>query len=254
MSAHRFFLTAPLSRTDGVVVLALSAEDVRHAVGSLRVRPGEHLEVVEPTGDAWLVRVVVAAKDSVSALPIERLQTAGQPDITLVQAVAKGEKMDAIVRQAVEIGASAVRPVFTARSVVRMDARKRADRAERWRRVAKAAAEQSHRTAVPPVEAPVDLTAALRDLSEYDEVFVLWEEASGPGLADFAEPLAGGDRRVAIVIGPEGGLDASEIAELEAIGARTVTLGPSILRTETAAVVALALVLHLMGGLGASYE
>lgn len=257
MSYHRFFLTAPLPRTDAEVVLPLSAEDIRHAVNVLRIRSGEKLEVVEPDeGAAWLVEVTVAAREGVHAQPIERLERVSHPRVTLVQAVAKGEKMDAIVRQAVEVGAERILPVFTARSIVRLDGRKRAERGERWRRIAKSAAEQSHRSHVPDVADPVDLRDVLAELAGFDEVVVLWEEAdAAAGLAAATQAWApGSEPRVAVVVGPEGGLDASEVAALEQAGATTVGLGPTILRTETAAVVGIALVVHLLGGLGGSRD
>lgn len=256
MSAHRFFLTAPLPRREGEVVLPLAAEDVRHAVSVLRIRAGEKLEVVEPGADsAWLVEVSVAAKDGISARPLQALERVSHPRVTLVQAVAKGEKMDAIVRQAVEVGAEGIIPVLTARSVVRLDDRKRADRGERWRRIAKSAAEQSHRSQVPHVQDPVDLVDVLPALDAFDEVIVLWEEAGPAGLqAAVASWSLGSETRVAVVVGPEGGLDAAEVQELQAHGATVAGLGPTILRTETAAVVGVALIVHLLGGLGGSRD
>lgn len=256
MSAHRFFLSAPLPRTDGEVVLPLAAEDVRHAVSVLRIRAGEMIEVVDPGAEeAWLVEVTVAGKDGVTARPVERLARVFHPRVTLVQAVAKGEKMDAIVRQAVEVGAEAVLPVVTARTIVRLDARKRAERGERWRRIAKSAAEQSHRSRVPDVADPVDFEDALASLREFDEVIVLWEDAGTVGLhAAVSSWVLDDDARVAVVVGPEGGLEAAEVARMEALGATVVGLGPTILRTETAAVVGIALAVFLLGGLGGSRE
>lgn len=255
MGAHRFFLThgLPTART-APVVLPMAPEDVRHAVDVLRIRPGELLEVVEPHAQtAWLVKVAQASSAHVTATIVEQRGRVHHPRVMLVQGLAKGDKMDAIVRQAVELGAESIVPVMTERSVVRLEPRKRPDKGERWRRVAKAAAEQSHRFEIPVVADPAPLREVLPHLAELDGVVVLWEDASqsAPGLevalsswADTADPHVG------LVVGPEGGLSAEEVAELEAMGARTVTLGPHILRAETAAVVALALTLHALGGLG----
>lgn len=253
MSAHRFFLTQPLADGDPVRV-SLSPEDLHHAVTVLRVRPGEQLEVVEPGVQAvWLVSVVSAGPEGIEARRLERLARTAHPRVALVQGVAKGEKMDAIVRQATEVGADEVVPVFTSRSIVRLEGRKRAERGERWRRVARAAAEQSHRDSVPLVHDPAPLREVLPLLAAFDAVFVLWEEESRPaGLLTALEAWDGGtDPRVALVIGPEGGLAAEEVAALRDIGARSVSLGPTILRTETAAIVALSLAVYGLGGLGA---
>lgn len=256
MAAHRFFLIAPLPRSTGEILLPLAEEDVRHAVKVLRVRPGEKLEVVDPAGEpAWLVEIVSASREGIEARPVERLAAVHEPDVTLVQSVAKGEKMDAIVRQAVELGVSAVLPVLTARSIVRLDAKKRVERGERWRRVAKAAAEQSHRNKVPDVADPADLHELRECLSGFDRIIVLWEESAPGSLhAVLAQRPLSPDDRVAVVVGPEGGLDAEEIRALESQGASVVGLGHTILRTETAAVVGIALVSFLLGGMGGSRE
>lgn len=254
MSLHRFFLESPLPLHEGgEVALPLSAADAHHAASVLRLRTGEELEVAEPHGGALLrVRLTAVEPHGLAGTVLARLERSSQPRVTLVQGVAKGEKMDAVVRQAVEVGAEEVLPVLTERSIVRLDARKAADRGERWRRIAKSAAEQAHRDAVPAVHDPVTLVSALPALAGYDRVVVLWEDAEGAGIDEALASLTfEGEPRVALVVGPEGGLSAPEVASLEAAGAVTATLGATILRTETAAVAGLALAIHALGGLGA---
>jgi len=253
VSAHRFFLDAPIpcAASGTRVSLPMTDADLHHLANVLRVRPGEVIEAVEPGGSAgWSMRVESVA-DTVEATVLEALVAAPSPRVTLVQGVAKGDKMDAIVRQAVEIGATEILPVLTSRSVVKLDGRKRAERGERWRRIAKSAAEQAHRDSVPLVHDPAPLGDALGELVGYEAVVVLWEDARGTGLRSAIEALADPSARVAVVVGPEGGLAAEEVAALEAIGATVVTLGANILRTETAALVALALVTWGLGGLDA---
>jgi 16S rRNA (uracil1498-N3)-methyltransferase len=250
MSAHRFFLASPLA-DDADVALGLSTADVHHAVDVLRLRIGEEIDVVEPDGRVWRLRVTEASRRGVFATRIAPVAAVDSPRVTLFQGVAKGEKMDDIVRQAVEIGAEQIVPVLTARCVVQLDAAKRVARGERWRRVALAAAKQAKRTGVPPVSDPVSLSDALPLLSAFDGAVVLWEESVGEGVAEAARRCATSPQaRVALIVGPEGGLAAEEVAALQAIGATTASLGPTILRTETAAIVALALAIGALGGLG----
>ena len=250
MTAHRFFLTSPLP-DDPAQRLPLAADDVRHAVSSLRVRPGEIIDVVDPDGKVWHVTVTGCSGEGVYGAVERAPEVARQPRVALFQAVAKGEKMDDIVRAAVEIGAEEIVPVLTRRSVVKLDARKRTERAERWRRVAVAAAKQSKRIAVPAVSDPVRLSDALPLLAAYDVVVVLWEEHEGAGVRRALRSVeAGIETRVALVVGPEGGFGAEEIEQLTAAGAVAASLGPTILRTETAAVVALTLAMATLGGLG----
>ncbi|NTW27996.1 MAG: 16S rRNA (uracil(1498)-N(3))-methyltransferase [Coriobacteriia bacterium] len=250
MSNHRFFLAEPLvdSRQQQ---LPLSAMDLHHAIAVLRVKAGETIEIVEPTGDAWLACVVTVGTEAIDAEVGERIaQHPPQTRVTLFQGVAKGEKMDDVVRQAVEVGALAIIPVLTSRSVVKYDDRKRQDRGERWRRIAQSAAKQAHRDFVPKVSDPVDFAEGAELFGRYERAIVLWEEHRGGGLAEALSGLATLASEVALFVGPEGGLAAEEVDALVARGARVATLGPSVLRTETAAVVALALAIHELGGLG----
>lgn len=261
MSRHRFFLEGdlPVAGDDEAVLLPLSAGDLHHAVAVLRVRTGEELDVVEPGGRVWRVAVVAATADALTARVAVELvdpHAAVAPKVTLVFGVSKGSKNDAIVEKAVEVGIAEVLPVLTARSIVKLDAQKRIERGERWRRVALSAAKQSKRASVPDVRDPVTLSDTLALLAAYDLVLVAWEEAAAQGLGIRAAIAAAGllppSARVAIVVGPEGGLADEEVAAFERAGAATVTLGATVLRVETAAVVAAALVMHELGGLGSA--
>lgn len=260
MSPHRFFLTEPWAQNDADL-LPLSADDLHHAVRVVRIAAGEEFEVVEPDGvGVWKVEAISATSAGIRARRIERIgPLAGgppTPHIALFQGVAKGDKMDGIVRQAVELGVSEVVGVLTSRTVVRLDEGKREQRGIRWRRIAKSAAEQSRRASVPHIADPVEFAEALSLLAAYDGVVVLWEDHSGQGIAEALAPWLGdSSARIALMVGPEGGLSAEEVAALvDATGARVVSLGPTILRTETAALVALALALHASGGLGGSRD
>jgi 16S rRNA (uracil1498-N3)-methyltransferase len=254
MSAHRFFLKAPLAENPAAP-LPLSEADVHHAVDVLRLRVGEVVDVVAPDARVWRVRVTAATRSGVFAEVLEEVATAWLPHVTLFQGVAKGDKMDDIVRQAVEVGAEQIVPMLTARSVVQLDARKAAQRLERWQRVALAAAKQAKRTSVPHVAQRARLREALAELAGFDGAVVLWEEAVGEGIASAVRRCAASpDAKIALIVGPEGGLSAEEVEALVAVGATPATLGPNILRTETAAIVALALAIGALGGLGGSGE
>jgi len=253
MSRHRFFLSEPLAApiVGAVVAAPLSAEDARHAIKALRLRIAEEIDLVEPDGSAWRTSVSAIDGDSLAVEVLERLVTEHEPDVTLVFGVLKGSKNDDVIEGATEVGVTALQPVLFARSIVRLDAAKRSERGERWRRVAQAAAKQSKRARVPVVADPVDVADLRALLSDYDAVLVAWEDSDGAGIASRLTRLAlGADARVAVIVGPEGGLSAEEVASLEAIGALTCTLGTTILRAETAGVVATALVVHELGGLG----
>lgn len=252
MSAHRFFLTAPLESDTGRL-LPLSDADVHHAADVLRIRVGEQIDVVEPDARVWRLEVIAVTRRGVTAKVLREVVVPRLRHVTLFQGVAKGDKMDDIVRQAVEVGAQRIVPVLTARCIVQLDARKRAQKGERWRRVAQAAAKQAKRTSVPEVADPVRLRDALALLADYDGAVVLWEESDEVGISAAVKRCATSpEAHIALVVGPEGGLAPEEVAALESVGATVATLGPNILRTETAAVVALALAIEALSAPEAS--
>ncbi len=254
MSAHRFFLTAPLGADAARAPLPLSTADLHHAATVLRMRAGAPIVVVEPAGAAWSARVVSADQHGLIADGFSRLPDVGTPAVTLVQGVAKGDKVDLVIEKATELGVAAVAPVLTERSVVRLTSEKAAARGERWRRVAMAAAKQSQRVTVPEVSDPAPIAGAADALvAGHDVVLVAWEGAvhTGPGIGEaLDEAGATASSRVAVVVGPEGGLTAEEVYSLERAGARAVTLGATVLRAETAGIAAAALVLYELGALG----
>ncbi|MBA4370858.1 MAG: 16S rRNA (uracil(1498)-N(3))-methyltransferase [Coriobacteriaceae bacterium] len=247
MSRHRFFLTA--AAADGHP-LPLTERDLHHARDVLRLRAGDEIVVVEPGGLGFVVRLDEVG-DEVRGEVMDELPRHEGPRVWLVQGVAKGERTDLAVRMAVEAGVSGVVPVLTERSIVRFDAEKRRERGDRWRRIALEAAKQSQRDIVPQVSDPILLGDIAEVLPDGCGVVVPWEEASGRGVREALRDLnAGTDTPVAVVIGPEGGLSFREVDRLEQEGAVTCTLGETILRTETAGLVACALVLYELGGLG----
>lgn len=247
MSRHRFFLTGPLVDS---APLPLTERDLHHVRDVLRLHEGEEIVAVEPDGRALVVRLGEVA-DEVSGEFVDELARHEGPRVWLVQGVAKGERTDTAVRMAVEAGVVGVIPVLTERAIVRFDAEKRQDRGERWRRIALEAAKQSQRDTVPQVSDPILLGDIAEALPEGCRIVVPWEEASGRGMREALRDLdAGTDTPVAVVVGPEGGLSFREVDHLENEGAVTCTLGDTILRTETAGIVACALAIYELGGLG----
>ncbi len=246
MANHRFFAAGEVP-DEGTMPLAPT--DVHHLRDVLRLEPGDEV-VIAYGGEAHLVRLTAVGVE-VSGVRLGSASAPDVPRVVLVQGIGKGEKMDTVVRQATELGVARIVPLLAERSVVRLDAAKAAARTERWRRIAAEAAKQSQRADVPAIDAPMDagaLPGALGDAL----VLVCWEDAAdAPGIGaaiEAAGPAAEG--AVAVVVGPEGGLTASEVGVLADAGATVVSLGPTVLRTETAGVVALALALAARGGLG----
>lgn len=254
MSLPHFFLNDQVIAGEGAAEfpLRLSDGDLKH-VRALRLEPGEHVAVVDGARDYFECEIMGFDGQVPLVRIAQHLDEPERPTVVLVQGLAKGDKMDTVIRHATELGVSAFLPLACERSVVRLDAKKGAAKAERWRAVAKSAAMQSGQVGAPEVAEPAGLAEVCAALAQATAVLVCWEEA--PGTARLEEALASGlaragmlpeDARVAVVVGPEGGLAPREVDALLACNPRAslVSLGPSILRTETAGIVAPALVLH----------
>ena len=257
MALHRFFLTGPLPAdvsADQIVTLALDMRDVRHATRVLRLGPGGQIVVVDTGGAVWKARITSASDAGIVVALIERVEDERLPYVTLVAGVTKGDKIDLAVEKCVEIGVSRVMPILAERSVVRFTPEKASARGDRWRRVAAAAAKQAQRASVPMVDDPVALfEVAQAIIDSHDVVLVAWEDAAAtaPGIGEaLDEAGANTESRVAVVVGPEGGLTAAEVYGFERAGARAVSLGGCVLRAETAGIVAAAVALYELGALG----
>lgn len=255
MSLPHFYLEEQVLADEGSAAfpLRLARDDAKHA-RVLRLAAGEHVAVVDAAQDYFECEIV-AFND---ALPLVRIaqrfdEAELGPQVVLVQGLAKGDKMETVVRHATELGVAGFVPLMCERSIVKLDAKKAAAKVDRWQAIAKSAAMQSGRRSVPEVAGPASLEEACALLAGATAVLVCWEEA--PETALIEDALARGlahcgtparDARVAVVVGPEGGLTRREVDALLACcpAASLVTLGNTILRTETAGIVAPALVLH----------
>jgi len=236
MTTRRLFLSPDRISEDRAVLTAEAAHYLRDV---LRLGAGAEVELFDGAGSSYPARLDA---DLASLRLGPRREARPQMALWLLVALAKGEKMDFVVQKATELGAARVSPFAAARSVVRLDRARGAARVLRWRRIAAEAARQCGRSDVPLVAEPVSLVEALGPVPAGFARF-----AFHPG----GEPLSGeaGGAGVAAVIGPEGGFSPEEVRSCELAGARFVSLGPRILRAETAAVVAAALLQARFGDL-----
>ncbi|MFZ5439398.1 MAG: 16S rRNA (uracil(1498)-N(3))-methyltransferase [Myxococcota bacterium] len=213
----------------------------------LRLREGDSLEVFDGQGQRFDARVA-ALNDARAELELSnrRVEPAAR-SITIVQGLPKADKLELVLQKGTELGATAFVPAACARSIVKLDGKEEAKQA-RWQRIVEEAARQCRRADVPRVHAPAPLAAAVAALAPDTAVLVLDEEERAVPLSVAAANAS--PRPLALVIGPEGGLAREEVAALVARGATPITLGALILRTETAALAALAVLRHLEGHLG----
>jgi len=226
--------------------VTFDADESRHLSRVLRLRPGDTVIASDGAGRDYTVRLEAvgeAARGTVIA------EAAGVPEsplaITLVQGVPKGDKMEAIVRAATELGVTRFRPALCERTIVRLEPARWRDRARRWQRVAREAAKQSGRAIVPEVELPRPLAECLGTAA--DLTLCLWEGGGEPLGTLLAGAAAA--RSATVVVGPEGGLALAEVETARAAGSRIVSLGHRILRTETAGPAIVAILQSRLGDL-----
>lgn len=230
--------------------VTFDAEETRHLVRVLRLAPGDVVTAADGRGGAWAVRLLSVGDTATGAIVGTASLAAESPlAISLVQAVPKGDRMEAIVRATTELGVARILPALTERTVVRLDAARWRDRARRWQRVAREATKQCGRAIVPVVEAPRPLVEWIASEPPADVRLCLWETEGTP-LRRVIDSRDGRPRSVCVIVGPEGGLTREEVARAGEAGYVRVTLGQRILRTETAGAAIVALLQYGFGDLG----
>lgn len=219
----------------------LDADESQHLTGALRRRVGDPVSVADGAGGLWQAEIAEAGPPVRLALLERHEPPAATPAVTVVHALPVGRKLDEVVRRLSELGVERLQPVVSDRCENRPTAAKAAKASRRWQAVAHAAAKQARRALPMTVEAVQPWPGAL---PQAPAGAVLWEDADRPLGEVIGQPLP---QEVAVGVGPEGGLTA---AEVHAAGVAPAALGTTILRTETAAVAACAVLLHRAGRLG----
>ncbi len=215
-------------------VAHFTTEDSHHALRVLRLREGESLGV-SFEGRRYLASALVTDNGVTARILEETASTEPKTRITLYQGWAKGDKMEQIVRQATELGAASVVPVLFSRCVARPE---NAKRMERLNKIAREAAMQSKRTLIPQVEDTITVTQLRERLKAHEQALVAYELETAKTLPEAMKNASD----IALIIGPEGGLTPDEV---DTMGATPLSLGPRILRTETAGIAAIAQILAL---------
>lgn len=244
--------------SDGVVMI--TGDDAHHLIRVLRAEPGDQCIVSDGQTREALVTVSELLKDRVVGHVEEWLPLEAEPavEVWVAQGLPKGDKMELVIQKGTEIGAARFIPFVSERTVVQLDAKKEAKRVERWSKIAKEAAEQSHRNRVPSVEAPYTWKQLLALVPEMDAAWICYEKEGKQAfrqvireaLTEAVQHTAERKPRFMLLIGPEGGFTEAEVAAAEAAGCRSVGLGKRILRTETAAMVGLTCILYEAGEMG----
>lgn len=241
---YQFFVEASQIHDKTVII---EGSDVNHIKNVLRMKAGEEISVSNgEDGREYRCGIVRIEEDKVVCeLRFVKEDGVELPSrVYLFQGLPKADKMELIIQKAVELGVYEVIPVETARSVVKLDAKKAAQKTARWQAIAEAAAKQSRRRIIPQVAAPVSFVQALARAAEMDIKLIPYELAEGMECTKQIFSNLGEGKDIAVFIGPEGGFEEKEIAGAKEYGIQPITLGKRILRTETAGFTVMAWIMY----------
>jgi 16S rRNA (uracil1498-N3)-methyltransferase len=242
---YRFFVTP--EQTGGETII-ITGSDVNHMKNVLRMKKGEHILISDGMDREYECEIIKLDSEAVEAKIIDVFGSAAelQTKITLFQGLPKSDKMELIVQKAVELGVYEVVPVVTRRTVVKLDEKKARKKVERWNTIALSAAKQAKRGRIPEVRPLMTLKEAFSYSQEFDASIIPYEDAKGIGHSRQVLHDLKGSSHIGIFIGPEGGFEESEIEEAKKLGITPITLGKRILRTETAGMAVLSILMFEM--------
>lgn len=224
--------------------ITLSDDVVQHVSRALRMRSGDQLQLFNQLGEQYLAELTAVEKRSATArlLHAQPAPTESPLQVSIGQSLSRGERMDYAVQKSTEMGVTSITPLFSSRCEVKLPSDRQQKRVQHWQQIAISACEQSGRVKPPAINLPKTLENWLQQ-QDAELKLVLHHHSQQP-LAEMTAPTS-----VALLIGPEGGLTADEVELAQSYGFKALTLGPRVMRTETAPVAALTLMNYLWGDL-----
>ena len=245
---HRFFVSADCQKGNQVII---DGDQAHHIERVLRLKPGDFITIFDGTGLEYRAILQGRVDGALVAQIQDSFSKENEPltHITLVQSIAKGDKMDAVVQKATEIGVNTIIPCLTEHTVVRLQG-KADQKVQRWQIIAREACKQCQRNLIPEIRPVVELKNILPVIPSQSTV-LLYEKADKNGLKEFLKNhrhFKG--QEVYIIVGPEGGFAQQEIEAAQSYSIPIVSLGSRILRTETAGIVATSIILYEFDDLG----
>ena len=239
----RFFVKTNQINNDKIDIIG---EDVKHIKNVLRKQIGDKIEVCnQDTGDSYKCEIENFSEDEIKTNIIEKLTNIQERvEVDIYQGLPKSDKMELIIQKSVELGANAIIPVNMKRCVVKLEGKDESKKIDRWQKIAESAAKQCGRSFIPEVKHLANVKDICNLINEYDAIIVAYENEKDNTLKSELKKLNSENLKIGIVIGPEGGFEESDVNILRENGARIVTLGNRILRTETVALNVLSIVMY----------
>lgn len=249
---HKFFVNE--NQVKEPYIKIVDQNDLGHITNALRLSIDDKLMISDNNKFNYLttIKTIKAQEIIVEIIEKSTIENESPLDIYLYQGLPKSKKMELIIQKNVELGVKKIIPMTMDRCVVKLKTKKKEDKKlERWNKICEAAAKQSKRGIIPPIERPIDFNQLIDTIEQLDVLIVPYEDEQSTTINQVVSQQS---KTIGVVIGPEGGFSAKEIEALKAHGAKLITLGPRILRTETAGFVTSSLLQYLNGDLGENNE
>ena len=239
----QFFVDADRIGKDTISIIG---EDVKHIKNVLRMKPGTQVRISNMEDKDYICELLELKDDEVIAkiVDVDEEGTELPSKVYLFQGLPKADKMETVIQKNVELGVYSIVPVSMKRCVVKLDAKKAKSKKERWQKIAESAAKQSKRMIIPTVDEVKTLKEAVEFAKTLDVILLPYENASGMGKTKEIIGHIKPGQSVGIFIGPEGGFEDEEVSFLENAGAQVISLGKRILRTETAGMALMAVLMY----------
>lgn len=220
--------------------IKIIGEDVKHIAQVLRAKIGEKLTLCNVENNLNYTTTITKINQDYILCNIEDCNKSfveSSVEVTIFQGLPKADKMEYIIQKNIELGAKQITPITMSRCVVKLDEKTASKKIERWQKIAESAAKQSGRECIPTVAKPINVLELCEEIKDFDLVLLAYENEENITLKQELKKYKNNNGlKIGVIIGPEGGIDKSEVEMLTRAGAKIITLGKRILRTETASV------------------
>lgn len=244
----RFFVKKEQIEKNNIII---TGEDVKHIKNVLRKKQGDNIEICnQDSGESYTCEIEEVENEKVLTKIIEKLQVCYDSiKVDIYQGLPKADKMELIIQKSVELGANSIIPVAMKRCVVKIEPKEETKKISRWQKIAESAAKQCGRDKIPIIKSITTTKDILTNINDYDVVLVAYENEKENTLKQELKKLKEQSNvKIAILIGPEGGLEEKDVEKLKENGAKIITLGNRILRTETVALNMLSIIMYELEG------
>jgi len=241
----KFFVSQDQINDDEIEI---NGADVNHIINVLRMKESDRVNICDINSkNNYTAEIITYNNESIKCRIVEKKDSKGESNIyiTLFQGLPKGDKMELIIEKNVELGIYEVAPVFMERSISKVDEKTKVKKQQKWQKISETAAKQSGRDIIPKVNDIINIKNICNLINSYDIVLLAYEEETKNTLKEELKRLdSKKDIKIGIIVGPEGGLSKEEVNMLKEYGAKVVTLGKRILRTETAGVALTSIIMY----------